>query len=314
MLPLLLAATVTPTTVEFRAGDHLVTRYHTRGDGLAKPYCYPVNAPDGTPLTRAWPLEPAKPGGTTDHVHQKSLWFCHGDVIPEGLTWSPKSPDKHVKGIDFWSEQKGHGRIVCESVGEVRATPDSVAVPTVNRWLTPDGQAILREERTISLRRLKGVADPVLQFDIALTALVPVTFGDTKEGSFGLRVADEFRLERKGSAGVVASSSGRSVKAGSKDPLPLWGERAAWHDYSGEHGGVAIFDAPTNPAKAAWHTRAYGLMAANPFARAGSGFPGLKGAKGPPVKLAKGETLRLRYGVYPHAKGADVAAAYGAWE
>ena len=32
------------------------------------------------------------------------------------------------------------------------------------------------------------------------------------------------------------------------------------------------------------------------------------------MKLAKGETLKLRYGVYPHAKGADVAAAFAAWK
>ena len=281
---------------------------------LAKPYCYPLLTPNGEAVTRAWPMERGKPGETTDHFHQKSLWFCHGDVIPEGVTWSPKSRDPHVKGVDFWSEFAGHGRIVCESVGEPVTTPTRVAVPTVNRWLTPDGQPILREERVISLRKLEGVAGPVLQFDIRLTALVPVTFGDTKEGSFGVRVADDYRLAGKGSKGEVVSSSGKRAKAPAKDNLPMWGERASWHDYVGPNGGVAVFDAPENKSQAAWHTRAYGLMAANPFAREKSGFPALKGNDEPLVKLAKGESLTLRYGVYPHAKGADTAAAFAAWK
>ena len=40
-------------------------------------------------------------------------------------------------------------------------------------------------------------------------------------------------------------------------------------------------------------------MAANPFGRDGSGFPGVKGNK-ELVKLAKGEHLKLRYGIYVH--------------
>ena len=45
-------------------------------------------------------------------------------------------------------------------------------------------------------------------------------------------------------------------------------------------------------------------MAANPFGRAGS-FPAQKG-KTELVKLAKGDHLKLRYGIYAHA--GDAAA------
>ncbi len=316
------------THVEFRADGELVTRYvHAgtvrveKGSGtklLAKPFCYPLNAPGGVPVTRDWPLKRGTPGETTDHFHQKSLWFCHGDVIPEGLTLANKSADKHVRGVDFWSEAAGHGRIVCTKVTmPAQESPTCVRVRTVNEWQTADGQKLLTETRRIGLELLPD--GRLLTFDIALTAAVPVTFGDTKEGSLGVRVADEFALNRKGSAGVVTSATGKSAKAGAKDNLPVWGEESPWHDYSGtvdgKPAGVAIFDAPTNPHKAAWHTRAYGLMAANPFARADSKFPGRKG-DAPEVKLAKGETLTLRYGVYVHAGDAaagKVAAAYAAF-
>ena len=53
-------------------------------------------------------------------------------------------------------------------------------------------------------------------------------------------------------------------------------------------------------------------MAANPFGRDNSGFPATKG-NDRLVKLAKGEHLKLRYGVLLHdgdAKSGNVAAAF----
>ena len=61
-----------------------------------------------------------------------------------------------------------------------------------------------------------------------------------------------------------------------------------------------------------WHSRGYGLMAANPFGRDKSGFPATKGNTDL-VKLAKGEHLKLRYGVLLHngdVKDGKVAEYY----
>src|SRR5207249_2851754 len=69
--------------LDFRIGKELVTTYHI-GPDVAKPFFWPLNAPGGVPLTRAWPMDTST-GETTDHVHQKSAWFCHGDLIPEGI-------------------------------------------------------------------------------------------------------------------------------------------------------------------------------------------------------------------------------------
>ena len=35
-----------------------------------------------------------QPGETTDHVHQKSMWFCHGDVIPDVIDLYDRVPEK----------------------------------------------------------------------------------------------------------------------------------------------------------------------------------------------------------------------------
>src|SRR5215212_2513073 len=75
--------------IDFRAGKGLAGSYFF-GPDLAKPYFWPLNSPAGEPFTRPWPMERAPRGEKTDHVHQKSAWFCHGDVIPEGLSLNSK--------------------------------------------------------------------------------------------------------------------------------------------------------------------------------------------------------------------------------
>ena len=301
-------------SLDFRFGEELVTTY-VIAPAAAKPYFWPLNAPGGVPVTRAWPMVKGTPGETTDHVHQKSAWFCHGDVIPIGVELKTKSADKHVQGVDFWSETAGHGHMVCVEVGEPKtASRTEVSVPTRNEWRTADGDKILDESRTITVRKLdKGY---LIALEIDLHASVcPITFGDTKEGSMGVRVPDGTRLAAK-DGGTITSADGKLAEAGAKDNLPLWGIAADWHDYTGKVGdtlaGIAVFDDAANQYRSVWHTRAYGLMAANPFGRAKSGFPGVKDKK-ELVTLAKGEHLKLHYGLYAHtgdAKAGEVAKAF----
>src|SRR5436190_582697 len=87
--------------ITLRAGGELVGVYNV-GPMVAKPYIWPLNGAGGVPLTRAWPMKTGEANQTIDHVHQKSAWFCHGDVIPEGMTLNHKI--KGVEGVDFWSE------------------------------------------------------------------------------------------------------------------------------------------------------------------------------------------------------------------
>ena len=305
-------ATKSGDTIEFKAGGDTISRYQFAGTvqvdkgeatkPLAKPFFYPLYAPGQIPVTRDWPMKRGTPGETVDHFHQKSVWFCHGDVIPDGVTLKQKSADKNVKGVDFWAEGGNHGRIVCTSVGEPKqVSANHVVVPTTNEWQAAEGLKLLDEARTLHVVALP--AGRLIVFDVDLTAAVPVTFGDTKEGSMGVRVPDSFRTQLP-TGGTVTSSNGKTVAAPAKDNLPVWGEIADWHDYSatvgGKAAGLAVFADPTNSQPSAWHTRAYGLMAANPFGRAGSAFPSQKG-KTELVKLAKGDHLKLRYGVYAHA-------------
>jgi hypothetical protein len=308
-----------PDTIEFRVGQELAGAYQfagtvprEKGEGrkpLPKPVLWPLAAPGGITVTAFAP---------SDHIHHKSVWFCHGDVIPEGVELKVKSGDKRVKGVDFWSEAPNHGWIVCTQVGEPQAVGKGHSkVETRNEWKTPDGVKILDETRVIHF--INQPEGRLFVFEISLRASIsPVVFGDTKEGSFGIRVHPELRPTTKEGA-TITTADGKTIAPPVKDNLAIWGEPTAWVDYSGRVDGkavgIAVFDHPDNPP-ASWHARAYGLNAANPFGRAASGFPSQKG-KTDLLRLEKGGELKLKYGVYAHtgdAKTGKVAEAFAAFK
>ena len=82
-----------------------------------------------------------------------------------------KSSDKHVQGVDFWSEGAGHGKIVCVEVGEVNVVSKTeVRIPTKNEWRTADGVKILDESRLIRVVKLD--AGYLIELQIELELLV----------------------------------------------------------------------------------------------------------------------------------------------
>src|SRR5690606_40653307 len=111
-----------------------------------------------------------------------------------------------------------------------------------------------------------------------------VLFKDTKEGSFGIRVARQLELPSKedvtltdaqGHPTTVKSMSNEGVTGNYRSSEGLtgeavWGTRAKWMDLYGsigsEHISLVIVDHPKNLSYPTyWHARGYGLFAANPF-------------------------------------------------
>src|SRR5205823_10015895 len=127
-------------------------------------------------------------------------------------------------------------------------------------WTGPDGNVLLRENRLTTFRA--DAKNRVMDFDITLTAVDKVVFGDTKEGAFAIRLADS--MTEKAHGGQMVNAEG---KRGMNE---VWGKRSNWVDYSGmvdgEKVGVAMLDAPSNPRHPTyWHSRDYGLFALDPF-------------------------------------------------
>jgi hypothetical protein len=292
--------------VDFFVGSALVTTYHVE-KSWSRPFFWPLKTIDGTETTRAWPMGKAleiekKP----DHVHHRSAWFCYGDVIPEGMELKTKL--KGIEGIDFWSEAKGHGNIVCTKVDDPQLQKGRGWITTHNEWRTTEGDKVLDETRKIGLIAHGKAYLIVLDIDLFASAW-PITFGDTKEGAMAIRIHPEINV--KPGRGKIENAEGKFNEA------QCWGQKSAWCDYSGPLGdkvvGVAIFDDPNNPFAACWHARDYGLMGANPFGRdKGSKFPAVKG-NNERVHLAKGEHLHLRYGILVHTGDATEAHVMDSW-
>ena len=73
-----------------------------------------------------------------------------------------------------------------------------------------------------------------IDFDITITeAPGPVKFGDTKEGTFGVRVPGTMKVEAENGGGHIVNSHGQTDKA-------AWGKRAAWVDYYGPVDGQTL--------------------------------------------------------------------------
>jgi Methane oxygenase PmoA len=287
------------------AGKPFSTFYMTGeafGAKVTKPYLWPLVAPSGTAITRAWPMEQVaeEKDEKKDHQHQRGLWFVHDNV----------------NKLDFWNNewsyftdkhQKNLGRVNLKKLDDVTSGKDQGTIAATFEWTDMEGNhPLLSEKRVMTFYGDSKVR--TFDVDITLTALdEPVTFGDGKDGAFGIRLRPVLQ-EDKGNAHITNADGLVGEKA-------LWGKPSNWCDYSGiigtEKVGVAILDHPENPRHPVrWHARAYGLFAANPFGL--SVFTNDKTQNGA-VTLDPGKSLRYRYRVIIHegdVKDADIAAQW----
>jgi hypothetical protein len=274
------------------------TEFFVAGASVTKPYLHPLRTPSGTYVTRMWPMEKvAEEAGIArpDHPHQRGLWFAH----------------EKVNGLDFWNNDAAYttpnrGKIVLARLDEVSSGKDQGVIAATFDWTDLAGHKVLTESR-----RMTFYADPklrVIDFDITLTAAADaVTFGDAKDGAFGIRMRPV--LQEAGGTGHITNADGL---VGERQ---LWGKPSNWCDYSGEVNGekvgIAILDHPDNPRHPVrWHARGYGLFAANPFALAA--FTGDKTKDGS-LTVAPGQSVRFRYSLIIHEGDAQDAGIAVQW-
>ena len=232
-----------PEKVKVEINGQLFTEYNIHN--IPRPYFYPLIGPTGANITRHWPMKDGE-NEEHDHPHHRSLWFAHGAV----------------NGHDFWTDGSKNGKIIHDKLLEVASGQDVGIIRSQNNWVAAGGQIICTDTRTY--RFYNQPEGRIMDFEVTIHASNgDVTFGDTKEGTMAIRVAETMRVEGKVAKGHIIDSEGRRDN-------DTWGKRAAWCDYCGpvnnEIVGVAILDHPQNPRHPTWwHVRAYGLFAANPF-------------------------------------------------
>ncbi len=256
--------------VDVIIGNTLFTSYRYPGN-IEKPFLFPVIAPDGNIITRGYPIEPRK-GERIDHPHHIGIWFNYGDI----------------NGLDFWNNSYAipadkkdlYGHIVHQKI--IRAEGGSKGILEVlTKWEDNKGNVLLTEDAKYIFSGDKN--SRTIDHISTLTAVNgPVTFGDSKEGLFAIRVDRAFEMpsnesliftDAKGNPTTVKATDNTGVTGmySSSSGLKgddVWGTRNKWVVLTGEKNNdtvsMAIFDHPKNNGFPAYaHARGYGLFALN---------------------------------------------------
>ncbi len=244
-------------------------------DTIAKPVLYPIHAPNGTMITRGYPVTPIE-GEPTDHPHHLGLWLNFGDV----------------NGLDFWNNSfaipadKKHlyGNIRMGKILEMKS--GSTGYLKYNASWNDHKENILLDEVThYYFKEMNGfwVIDRVT----SLKAKVQVQFKDNKEGMLGLRTAHELQIpavetkkfkDANGIETVVKAvtdtiANGTYLNSNGVRGDDVWGKKAEWNmmyaKMKNDSISILILDHPMNEGYPTyWHARGYGLFAANPMGSA----------------------------------------------
>lgn len=260
--------------VKVELDGQLFTQYHIASG--TQPILWPIIGPDQKEMTRGFPMRELVEPEKADHAQHRSLWFSHGDV----------------NGLSFGDDNARSG-VIKHRRFEAAEGGQRAQVVTVNEWLGPRGAKICWDRRSYTF----AVSDHgrLIDVDIELHPYEePVRFGDTKEGTLGIRVA--------GTMAVDAGLGGRIVTGKGAENADAWGTRASWVDYhgpvDGDTVGIAVMNHPTSfRFPTFWHVRTYGLLAANVFGE--RSFTNSESADGSYV-LERGASLAFRYRILLH--------------
>jgi hypothetical protein len=227
-------------------------------DTVAKPYLMPLRTASGIVISRDFPVvntvTPADQKTPSFEPHQRPLYFGHGDI--DGLNfWAEQAFDSYYHG----HSREAYGHMSLSKIEEAAAGTDSATIKANFNLLAPSGRIIAEETQKFTFSGDNHMRIIDCEFVVHANH-GPVTFGDTKEGTFALRLGPALSAPHDH---MINSNGAQGEPA-------IWGKPADWVEYSGVVSGkpvsVAVFDSPRSfRHPTTWHARAYGLFAANPF-------------------------------------------------
>jgi hypothetical protein len=269
---------------------------------IEKPFLFPVYAPNGTVVTRGYPLAPRK-GERVDHPHHIGLWFNHGDV----------------NKLDFWNNSSAiradrkdaYGHIAVQKIVKAEGGKTGT-LEVASNWDDNKGKTILTEKTKYIFSGDK-TAWYVDHISVLTAAVDTVTITDNKEGMIAVRVDRAFEMpsnesliftDDKGNPTTVKATdntgvTGMYVSSNGKKGDAVWGTRNEWIILTGTKDNavtsMAIFDNPKNPGFPAYaHARGYGLFAMNDLGQKSYDPKQEKKV----YKLQKGESMTLYHRFY----------------
>lgn len=212
--------------LEVDDGRSVVLRYRF-GPDLWKPYVSSLRLPDGPELLDDAPA---------DHPHHHGLWFGHGRVeVAERMH-------------DLWLERPGCGRIVHSGL-----TVGAAGFVAEATWHAADGHVLARDRRGFRLE--PGPEHLAVRIDYVLEGEGVRLHGSNEAGLPHLRPAPWIAAKGGGTARDAAGRTGEQE---------IFGQAAAWVDYSGAQGGLRVVDDAGNLGRSTrWFVRDYGPFSPN---------------------------------------------------
>ena len=152
----------------------------------AKPYLMPLRTASGMVVTRGFPVvndvSAGNPKGPSFEPHQRPLYFGHGDI----------------DGLDFWQEpvfdkyytdhgHQAYGHMVLKAVEEADNAGDSATIRARFTLNSPNNRVIGEETQSFSFGGDAQTRTIDCEFVLYATN-GPLDIGDTKEGTFGIRL------------------------------------------------------------------------------------------------------------------------------
>jgi hypothetical protein len=287
--------------VDVMIGGKLFTSFQYP-ENMEKPYLFPVYAPNGSVITRGFPIEPRK-GERVDHPHHIGIWFNHGNV----------------NGLDFWNNSSAipaarkdsYGHIVVKQIVKAKSGKKAM-LEVISNWDDNKGNTLIVDNTQYIFSGDK-TSRTIDHISTLTAANGTVTFSDNKEGMFAIRVDRAFEMpsnesliftDDKGNPTTVRATdntgvTGMYVSSSGLKGDKVWSSRNDWVLLSGTKDNVlttmGVFDHPKNigyPAHS--HARGYGLFSTNNLG-ASSYIPDEEKIV---VTLKQGESITLRHRFY----------------
>ena len=246
-------------------GEKVIAEFSHTQTPQGRPFICNIHTLDGIKVTRNYPITDKD---QNDHPHHQGLFHTFSQL----------------NGIDFW-HMKGMAKHRLFTVPPKDGNPASFSAESV--YLDRDGETPLLKE-TMSYG-FHITSEGLL---ITINAIIEaeaekVIIGSKEEGGIAIRVASDLRVQK---GGKMIDNKGR------KGGKAIWGKAARWVDNSGKKKGrwvgATLFASHSDLGVFHWHSRDYGLIAANPFGPLN---------KAPDRILKKGEKLSFNYGLMVHS-------------